>query len=137
MHSGRIILLLSLFLCPLLADGAEIRRVQTTPRITAVTVYPDRAMTSRIASLDLKPGSYVIALEPLPVLLQDDSLRVEGKGSAVATIVGMEVKQTFLEQVPEKRARELEEEIRALRRKVESAEARKVALAAQKGFIES
>jgi len=137
MHIVRIILLLMLVFFPIIASGAEIRRVQATPRITAVTVYPDRAMTSRSTTLNLKPGSYVIALEPLPVLLQDDSIRVEGKGSAAATIVGMEVKRTFLEQVPEKRAGEIEAEIRTLQRKVESLDARKVALAAQKGFIES
>ena len=137
MHTIRIMLLLGALLVPMLVHGADIRRVSAPPRITAVTVYPDRAMTNRSATLNLKPGSYVIALEPLPVLLQDDSIRVEGKGSARAVIVGMEVKRTFLEQLPEQRAGEIEEEIRTLQRKLGSLDARKASLAAQKGFIES
>lgn len=137
MHAIRTILLLGALLLPALANGAETRRVAAAPRITAVTVYPDRAMTIRSVTLDLKPGSYLISLEPLPVLLQDDSIRVEGKGSAGATIVGMEVKRAFLAQLPEQRAGEIEEEIRTLQRKLGSLDARKAASAAQKGFIES
>ncbi|SNB47241.1 mucoidy inhibitor MuiA family protein [Geobacter sp. DSM 9736] len=136
MHLIRIIPLLALFL-PIFANATEFRSVQAIPRITAVTVYPDRAMTTRTATVKLTRGSYLIALEPLPVLLQDDSIRVEGKGSARATIVGTEVKRTFLEQVPEKRAGEIEEEIRTLQRKLGSLDARITALSAQKGFIES
>lgn len=137
MQIARIILLMALVLVPPFAGAAEIHRVQTTPRIAAVTVYPDRAMISRSATLSLKPGSYLITLGPLPTVLQDDSIRVEGKGSAAAAIVGMEVKRTFLEQAPERRAGELEEEIRTLQRSMESMDARKGGLAAQKGFIES
>ncbi len=122
---------------PALANAAEPTRIQAAPRITAVTVYPDRAQTTRHATLSLKPGSYVVSFEGLPVLIQDDSVRVTGKGSAGATILGLEVKRAFAEEVPEKRARELEQEILALNRKVAGIDARKAALAAQKTFIDS
>jgi len=130
-------LFLLLFAVPVLAYGAEPVRIQAMPRISGVTVYPDRAMTSRTAALTLKPGSYLIAFEGLPVLIQDDSFRVTGKGSAAATILGLEVKRTFAEQVPEKRARELELEILALERRVGGLDSKKAALLAQKSFIDS
>lgn len=130
-------LLLVLFAFPTLASGAELVRIQAAPRISAVTVYPDRAMTTRNATLSLKPGSYVIAFEGLPVLIQDDSVRVTGRGSAVVTILGLEVKRSFVEQVPEKRAKELEREILGLSRKVAGLDAKKAALIAQKSFIDS
>ncbi len=133
----RILLLLTLVTVPNLAPGAGPDRLEVSPRITAVIVYPDRAMTTRSANLSLKPGSYVVVLEGLPALIQDDSVRVSGKGSAVATIMGLEVKRSFVEQVPEKRAKELEDEILALERKIGSLDAKKVSLAAQKGFIDS
>jgi uncharacterized protein (TIGR02231 family) len=129
--------LLALFVLPVLAAAAEPVRIQAAPRISAVTVYPDRAMTTRTANLSLKKGSYLIAFEGLPVLIQDDSVRVAGKGSAAATILGLEVKRSFMEQVPEKRARELEEEILGLEHKVAGLDARKAALAAQRSFIDS
>ncbi|HEY6872478.1 MAG TPA: mucoidy inhibitor MuiA family protein [Geobacteraceae bacterium] len=130
-------LLMILLAFPVLAYGAEPARIPATPRITAVTVYPDRAMTTRQATLPLKKGSYLVVFEGLPVLIQDDSVRVAGKGSAAATILGLEVKRAFAEQVPEKRARELEQEIRELERKVAGIDAKKTALAAQKTFIDS
>ena len=133
----RILLLLTLITVPNLAAGAGPDRLEVSPRITAVIVYPDRAMTTRSTNLSLKPGSYVVVLDGLPALIQDDSVRVSGKGSAVATIMGLEVKRSFVEQVPEKRAKELEDEILALERKIGSLDAKKVSLAAQKGFIDS
>ena len=95
------------------------------------------ALTTRSVTLSLKPGSYTVVFEGLPVLIQDDSLRVSGTGNAGATIVGLEVKRTFKEQVPEKRAMELEQEIRVQERAVGALEAKKAALAAQRKFIES
>ena len=131
-----LLLLLPLAL-PAHAAAAEPVRIQAAPRITAVTVYPDRAMTTRSATLSLKPGSYLVEFAGLPVLIQDDSVRVTGKGSAAATILGSEVKRSFAEQVPEKRARELAEEILGLERKVAGLDAKKAALAAQRSFLDS
>ncbi len=102
-------------------------------RITAVTVYPDRALTSRSASLNLKPGSYLVTFDSLPALVQDDSVRVEGKGSAGVTIVGLEVKRAFLEQSGEKRVQELDEEIRALEQRSGVLDAKKAGLSSQEG----
>jgi uncharacterized protein (TIGR02231 family) len=122
---------------PLHATAAEINRLSLPTRITSVTLYPDRAMTTRAATLELKPGSYILEVPALPVLLQDDSLRVSGRGSAVATITGMETKRTFLDQTPEKRAGELEAEMKKLQRAMGSLDARVEGLNAQKGFIDS
>lgn len=132
----RSLLLLSLALPPV-ASAAAPATLEAPHRISAVTVYPDRAMTTRSATLSLKPGSYLISFSALPVLVEDDSVRVTGKGSASATILGVEVKRAFAAQVPEKRAKELEEEIRTLERQVGSLEARKAALTSQRGFIDS
>ena len=133
----RKLLLLTLVMMPTLATASGFSRFAATSRISAVTVYPDRAMTTRSANLALKPGSYVIAFEGLPALIQDDSVRVAGKGSAALTILGSEVKRSYVEQVPEKRAKELEEEILVLERKVGGVEAKKSALSAQRVFIDS
>lgn len=133
----RPFLLLAVLLLPAAASGADLQRVNATPRITAVTVYPDRAMTTRSATLSLKPGSYLIAFEHLPVLIQDDSVRVEARGSASATIAGLEVKRLFVEQSGEKRVKELDTEIRDMERKIGGLDAKKAGLSSQKAFIES
>lgn len=116
---------------------AEQGRVTVTPVLTGVTVYLDRAQVTRSATVTLKPGSQTIVIEGLPVLLQDDSVRVAATGTARTTINGIEVKRSFLSQTADKRVKELEEEIRQLERKLDTLDARKAGLTAQKGFIDS
>lgn len=108
-----------------------------TAKIKAVTVYADRALTTRSATLSLKPGSYLIVFEPLPTLILDDSVRVEGKGTAAVTIAGLEVKRVFLENIAEKRPQELQEEIRELEKNYAQLDAKKIGIASQKNFLES
>ena len=120
--------LLTVLTLPTFSFAADTKRIAASSRITTVTVYADRALTTRSATLPLKPGSYLIAFESLPALLQDDSVRVEGKGSAGATIVGLEVKRAFLEQSGEKRVQELDEEIRGLELRSGALDAKKAGL---------
>jgi uncharacterized protein (TIGR02231 family) len=137
MKTLRPFLLLILLLLPAVTGAAEPKRLAAASRITAVTVYSDRALTTRSADLDLKPGSYLVTFDGLPALLQDDSVRVAGKGSAGVTIVGLEVKKAFLEQIGEKRVKELDEEIRALELRLGGLDAKKAGLNSQKAFLES
>ncbi|MDD2733203.1 MAG: mucoidy inhibitor MuiA family protein [Desulfuromonadaceae bacterium] len=137
MKSLRIFLFLTLILIPTLAFSIEPQRIPAISRITAVTVYADRALTTRSSTLTLKPGSYLVAFESLPALILDDSVRVDGKGTAATTITGLEIKRVFLEQRGEKRVQELQEEIRALEKRSAALDARKSGLTAQKAFLES
>ncbi|MCT7341223.1 DUF4140 domain-containing protein [Pseudomonas aeruginosa] len=54
-------------------------------RISAVTVYADRAVVTRTARLQLPKGQHEIALEQLPFQLDDTSLRASLGASAAAT----------------------------------------------------
>ena len=122
---------------PTLSFSADFKRMAPSTKITAVTVYADRALTTRSTTLFMKPGAYLVAFENLPVLTQDDSVRVEGKGVAGAAITGLEVKRVFLEQIGEKRVKDLEEEIRGLERRTGTLDAKKTGLLSQKAFLES
>jgi uncharacterized protein (TIGR02231 family) len=137
MKSLRIFLFLTLTLIPTLALSAEPQRIPAPSRITAVTVYADRALTTRSSTLTLKPGSYLIAFESLPTLILDDSVRVDGKGTAATTITGLEIKRVFLEQRGEKRVQELQEEIWVLEKRSTALDAKKSGITAQKSFFES
>ncbi|MDD5284873.1 MAG: mucoidy inhibitor MuiA family protein [Desulfuromonadaceae bacterium] len=129
--------LLTILTIPTLSFSTDLKRIASPSRITAVTVYADRALTTRSITLPLKPGSYLIAFEGLPTLIQDDSVRVSGKGTAGATIVGLEVRRAFLEQSGEKRAKELDEEIHGLERRSGALDAKKAGLSSQKAFLDS
>ncbi len=133
----RLSILLLVSALPAAVSAAPPKAIIAQPRISAVTVYPDRAMTVRTATVALTPGSWTVTFAGLPVILQDDSVRVEGKGSAGATITGIEVKRTFLEQAAEKKARVIDEEIRSLERRSGLLDAKRAGLVSQKSFIES
>ncbi len=133
----RFVFLLTLLQLPSLAVSADLKRMPASARITAVTVYSDRALTTRSATLNLKPGSHLIAFENLPTLIMDDSVRVSGKGTALATIAGLEISRVFLEQSGEKQVKELDEEIRGLERRSGMLDAKKAGINSQKSFLES
>ncbi len=131
--------LASTLIC-LITSGTAIAaavRIPVTATLTGVTVFQDRAQVTRSVMVTLKPGSQVLAIEGLPVLLQEDSVRVEAKGTARVTIGGIEVKRSFLSQTADKRVAEIDAEIRQLERKLGGLDARKVGLTAQKGFVDS
>ena len=79
-------------------------------RITAVTVYTDRAVVTRSATADLAAaGVHELVFEKLPATLNEQSLQVSGKGTAAATILDVSAKQTFLDFTPNERVKALEE----------------------------
>jgi len=128
---------LALILSSSVSVFAETHAISAASRISAVTVYADRAQVTRSCSLSLKAGTNLVSFDALPLAMSEDSIRAEGTGAGRARIAGITVKTVFLERLQEKRIHELEQEIQALNRKVESIEARRKALAAQRSFIDS
>ena len=79
--------------------------------IVAVTVYPDRARITRRGRLMVPAGDQTVYVEPLPLLLQDDSVRVSGRGPA--TVLGVDVATQHHPQAPDETVAELERQRRA------------------------
>lgn len=138
----RIFITVTMLVCGMLAlrspaSATVPEKIAVQAVITGVTVYQDRAQVTRATTVNLKTGSQIIAIEGLPVLLQDDSVRVEAKGTARAVITGIEVKRQFLPQIAEARVQEIERELKSLERKLDSLDAKKAGLTSQKGFLDS
>src|SRR5262245_20325334 len=85
-------------------------------RITAVTVYSDRAIVTRTYSSELTVGEHVLTFENLPAALLDQSLQASGRGVASATILDVSAKNVVSETSPNERIKALEEEIKGLAR---------------------
>jgi len=84
-------------------------------RITAVTVYIDRAVVTRTATASFTAaGPHELVFEKLPASLNEQSLQVSGKGTAAATILDVSAKQTFLDFTPNERVKALEDQLRGL-----------------------
>lgn len=82
--------------------------------IGAVTVYTDRAVVTRTATLDLAAGAHEVVLEKLPAALDDQSLTVSGRGTAQATILDVAARIAHTESTPNERVKALEDQLRAL-----------------------
>ncbi len=87
-------------------------------KITAVTVYTDRAMVTRVAPVELTATGLVeVAFDRLPASLVDRSLTVAGRGTAQATILDVTTREVHVDATPNERVKALEEELRGLNKK--------------------
>ncbi|MBW7894589.1 MAG: mucoidy inhibitor MuiA family protein [Opitutaceae bacterium] len=102
-------LLVALLFAPVALVAADL-----ASRITAVTVYTDRAVVTRSATAELAPGITELVFPELPSGLQDQSLQVSGSGTAAATILDVTSRQTYLAVTPDPRRHDLENQIKAL-----------------------
>ncbi len=84
-------------------------------RISAVTVYADRAVVTRTATLDVATtGPQEIVFANLPASLVEQSLQVAGRGTAQVTLLDVAARATYLDFTPNDRVKALEDELRAL-----------------------
>ncbi len=138
--SAMLIITVLSALLPVLAPAtalADTNRTATLAGISAVTVYQDRAQVTRTATVQLKQGGNLVVIGELPLLLQDDSVRVTASGTAQATINSVEISRSFLAEGADPRIRELDKQIRQLEQTLGTIFSQKAGLEAQQGFIDS
>jgi uncharacterized protein (TIGR02231 family) len=122
---------LVLLLAALGPERATATDLAASSSVDAVTVYRGWARVTRLARVELPPGDTRLLLQGLPAGLDDDSLRVAGKGTARARVGGVSVERVTQAELalPEVRAAEarveqLQGEDRALEDRIGQARAR-------------
>jgi uncharacterized protein (TIGR02231 family) len=109
-------------LCPILtlsliglatSASAQEPRVLTT-RITAVTVYADRAQVTRSVSVDLPAGGGRFAVAKLPGWLDGESVRATLSPASAGRILDVAVERNLLVSSPEEPVRLAEERVREI-----------------------
>jgi len=122
----------SLLGCALLPALASAAPIPAKSNLTAVTVYADRAVVTRTATLDLTAtGTAEVTFEKLPANLLDQSLQVSGRGAAQVTILDVTARATYVDFTPNDRVKALEDELRALGKQKRMLDDRVNALAMQ------
>jgi uncharacterized protein (TIGR02231 family) len=81
--------------------------------IVAVTVFTDRARVTRRGAIQLEAGEHTIALERVPSMLEDDSVRASGRGANVR-ILGVEIVTRFVTEAPEEDLSSLQKQLQTL-----------------------
>lgn len=83
-------------------------------KLTAVTVYPDRARITRYGEISVEAGFHRIEIAGLPIRLEPDSARVSARGTARARILGLQVERLFYAEAPAEQVREMELQLEKL-----------------------
>ena len=83
-------------------------------KISAVTVFTDRARLTYHGKVEVDPGLQTLIFDELPLTLEVDSVRVGGKGTGPIQILGVDVVRQHYEQSPSSRVIELEDQIELL-----------------------
>lgn len=108
----------TLLLVALLGAAAHAADLSVSSKISAVTVYLDRAVVTRTASVVLAEGTTDLVFANLPQALNEQSLQVSGSGTAPATILDVSAKQTFVDHTPDPRVKEIEDQMKSLQKEM-------------------
>jgi len=125
------LLLASLFLLPL-----SLRAAPVNSTISAVTVYTDRAVVTRTATIDLEGGATELVFANLPEALDERSLQVGGKGTARALILDVRTRRNFVDFTPNARVKELEDQLKGFARQIRNFEDRGGMLQSQGAMLD-
>jgi len=126
-------LALVLFLTPALAAAD----MDTPSRVEAVTVFRTGARVTRVAQVEVPAGDGRVLLAGLPEGLDDDSLRVEGHGTARVQIHGVTIERVTGERAAAAEARAAEARLAQLQDEDRALDDRAKAAAARVKFVES
>ena len=131
MKKAFLILSLCFFTLPLHAEEITIES-----KISAVTVFPDRANISRMAKFSLPAGKNTLIFNELPAGLMTDSIRVSGKGTRAFSIGSVETKQVFSNVYVVAEEKKLQDQLTEMRDQRLVLEAELKAIEAGKIFVE-
>lgn len=103
--------------------------------ITDVTVYPDRAQVTRTATFDVPGGEHHLEMGPLPVTLDDHSVRAAGRAAVPVTIHNVAIRHTVRPDIRDPEMAQLEQRLTELRDQRAALDARQRVLDQQRDFL--
>ena len=103
--------------------------------VTHVTVYPDQARVVCQGECEVETGLHRLVMGELPLVLQPDSVRVTGQGSARVRILSVDVAPQHFVQPPNERVAELQAQIETLQEEASAIVDKQASLAAQQIYL--
>jgi uncharacterized protein (TIGR02231 family) len=122
--------------CLFLLSAAVLAAKPVESRVTAVTLYPDRAVVTRTAHVGLVAGVNELIFPRLPVGLDERTLQVAARGVAGVTILDVSARRAHLDHAASPRVQELEEQLRQLQRELRHIDDRAAVLADEGKMID-
>ncbi len=105
-------------------------------RPTAATVYPDRAVVTRLASaVSVPAGTSELTFSGLPATLQDESVQVSAKGDTAASLLDVATRTVFVTAEPDARVKALQDQLLDLRRDERALKDQHAVLESQRALV--
>ena len=117
-----------------LAAPLAAAEIEAQSRISGVTVYPDAAIVTRVLDVDLPAGESVLVFKGLPLGIDPNSLRVEGKTNGQLALGSVEARVRPSD--PQKIVSESEAQLKPLREERDRIAAALDALEGRKAMIQ-
>jgi uncharacterized protein (TIGR02231 family) len=119
----------------LFASACLLRAAPVDSHLSATTVYLDRAVVTRTATVELARGEHSLVFERLPAGLLDQSLQASGRGTAGVTILDVNAQTAYVDFTPNERVKELEEKLKDLQKQQRALDDRGQILHEQHEFV--
>jgi uncharacterized protein (TIGR02231 family) len=122
---------------PVSVGASGEKEIPLETRIASATVYSDRAQVTRTGAVELKAGLYKLACGDLPRSFDESSLQVEGKGTARARILGIDVVKVQGLAAESPRYKELKDKLERLTAKRDTLRIELGSLASSTEFLDN
>lgn len=120
----------------LVAPAVLAAPIPAESRVASATVYPDRAVVSRLATaVQVPAGTSEITFSGLPASLQDESLQVSARGPVSASLLDISARTMFVTAEPDARVKTLEDQLLALRNEERTLKDQGAALESQRALL--
>ena len=126
-----------IFLMVGIVGSASAADVNASSRISQVTVYASSAFVTRSATVPMKSGDTRVVFANIVPELDENSLRVKGRGTAEVKLLGAQLKREYTADVPVEKVQQLTEEIQALEDHNTKLENEKQVLDEEKKYLDS
>lgn len=118
-------------------NDVQSETVTAEAKVIRVTLYPDSALVTRSAKVQLKPGMHQVEFADIIPGIDEHTLTVAGRGTAEVKIHGAFIKRDYLTESPNERLNALNKEIRVLNDQLAREKAHAQTVKAQKDFLAS
>ncbi len=116
---------------------AQEQDVKADSKILRVTVYPDSALVTRSARVDISPGVQHVYFNDIIPEIDENSLTVSGEGSAEAKLHGVFLKRDYMTEIADERIKVLSKQIEALADQIAQENNKAQTIQYQKDFLNS
>ena len=116
------------------ANAADI---EAQSAIAQVTVYPDSALLTRVATLKLNPGEYKVIFSNIIPEVDENSLRVTTSDIVAVKLFGAQLKREYLKDIPSEQIQQLKDQIQKMQDDFRALENAQAILSEKKNFLDS